>query len=494
MPERPTTAPTVAIIGAGMSGLLMGIKLAEAGIDTFTLYEKADRIGGTWRENTYPGLCCDVPARYYTYSFEPNPHWSALFAPGAEIQEYFERVTADYGLARHLRFNQEIDHGRFEDGRWHLWTKAGEEIVADFVVAATGFLHHPHVPELPGLDTFEGPAFHTARWDHDVDLAGKRVGIVGTGSSGVQVVSAIAERVDKLSVFQRTPQWVFPVPNHRHSRLVRTLMRSRRLNRLSWHAYRAGAESVIGEALVRPGWQRHLLNAICNAHLRTVRDPDLRRRLTPDYQPACKRLIISGSFYRAVQRDNVELVDTGIERIEPAGVVSRDGRHHELDVLVLATGFRAHDFMRPIELVGPDGTTLSELWAERAISYRTVALPGFPNLFTVPGPFSPLANASIIEVAESQVAYAMQWIERFRAGRMRSAAPRRAATDAFLDEVEAALPDTVWAAGCRSYYLGTDGRPELWPWNAARHREMLRTVALDDWEVEPRPALDRVGA
>ncbi len=487
-PANDSVEPTVAIIGAGMSGLLMGIKLAEAGIDTFTIYEKASRVGGTWRENTYPGLACDVPARYYTYSFEPNPNWSELFAPGSEIQDYFERVTDDYGLRRHIRFGQEIEEGRFEDGRWHLRTAAGEQVVADFVVAATGFLHHPHVPDIAGLDTFDGPTFHTARWDHDVDLDGKRAGIIGTGSSGVQVISAIAERVGHLSVFQRTPQWILPFPNHRHSRLVRTLMgHSRGLNRFAWRAYRAGAESFAGEALVHPGWQRRVLSRICRAHLRAVRDPELRRRLTPDYEPACKRLVLSGRFYQAMQHPNVELVDTDIDHVGPAGVVTKDGRLHELDVLVLATGFRVHDFMRPIELVGPSGNRLSELWEGRAISYRTVALPGFPNLFTVPGPFSPLANASIIEVSESQVALAMRWIELFRAGRVRSMAPTNEATQIFLDEVEAALPDTVWATGCRSYYLGADGRPEVWPWNARRHREMLSVLAVEDWEVEPGP-------
>jgi cation diffusion facilitator CzcD-associated flavoprotein CzcO len=474
--------PVVAIIGAGMSGLLMGIRLKAAGIDTFTIHEKASEVGGTWRENTYPGLSCDVPSRFYSYSFEPNPDWTRCFSPGAEIQEYFERVTDKYGLRPHIRFGTQIVRAGFENGRWHLRTGTGEHVVADFLVCATGILHHPRHPDIPGLERFAGTAFHSARWDHSVEVAGRRVALIGTGSTGVQITSAIASTVGRLLIFQRTPQWIFPMPNLRYSRLTRAaLRRSGTLNRLAYRGWQTFMETGAGQATVRPCWQRSLFSWICRQWLRTVRDPELRRRLTPDHRPMCKRLVVSSGYFRAMQRPNVDLIAQDIDHVVEEGIVTRDGVLHKADVIVFATGFDAHAYMRPIELVGDRGITLEEAWRDGPRGYLTVALPGFPNLFTLVGPHSPFGNQSVISIAEAQVDYVMKWLRMFQDGRVHQVAPTEEATTRFNEDLRGAMPATIWVTGCKSWYLGKDGIPVLWPWTPARHRELLAEPVLEDF-------------
>jgi cation diffusion facilitator CzcD-associated flavoprotein CzcO len=480
--------PRVAIVGAGMSGLCMAHALQRAGIEDFTVYEKADEVGGTWRENRYPGLTCDVPSRFYSYSFAPNPDWSSYFSPGREIQGYFTRVTDELGLRRHIRFGAEVTQARWEDGRWSLRTSRGDRDVADVLVTATGVLHHPRVPPIKGLETFAGAAFHSARWDESAQLDDRRVAVIGTGSTGVQITTALARRTRRLVVFQRTAQWILPVANIPYSPVIRhVLRRFPRLNRVIYRFYQATLEAILGDAVTRRGPARLALDGLCRLNLRlAVRDRDLRRRLRPDYEVMCKRLVMSFGFYPALQRPGVELVTEPIERVEPRGIVTADGRLHELDVIVLATGFDAHAYMRPMEIVGEGGITLDEAWAGGPRAYRTVALPGFPNLFTLMGPHSPIGNHSLIAVAETQARYIMQWIERLRRDGVRSVAPTPEATARFNDELRGALPGTVWATGCRSWYLGADGKPELWPWPPTRHREMLRAPVEGDFETSPR--------
>jgi cation diffusion facilitator CzcD-associated flavoprotein CzcO len=487
--------PTVAIVGAGMSGLCMGVKLRQAGIDSFTIHEKASSVGGTWRENTYPGLSCDVPSRFYSYSFAPNPDWSRQFSPGPEIWSYFERIADRYGLRPHIRFDSQIVAAHHDGERWRLRTAAGAEETADFVISATGVLHHPRYPDIEGLDSFAGAAFHSARWDHSVPLAGKRIGVVGTGSTGVQITCALAGVGRHYSLFQRTPQWVLPIPNRPYSRFTKSLLRrSPALNRLAYRAAQEWMEHTLGEAVVRPGWQRRAIGAACRLNLARVKDPELRRKLTPDYEPMCKRLVMSSEFYTAIERPNVELVTERIERIEPEGIRTAEGMLHELDVLVLATGFDAHAYMRPMELVGPHGEMLEDIWPDEPYGYLTVALPGFPNFFCLMGPHSPVGNQSLIAVAETQASYALWFIERFRAGALGSAAPTAAATTRFNAELRAAMPSTVWTTGCSSWYIGADGMPMLWPWTPRRHRQMLAQPSLADFDVAGAPHASAVGA
>lgn len=480
-----TGTPRVAIVGAGMAGLCMAAKLRQAGFDDFVVHERADEVGGTWRDNTYPGLSCDVPARFYSFSFAPNPGWTRNFAPGPEIQRYFVRSSAELGLRPHLRFRSEITGATWDGRRYRLSTSDGGTDHADVLIAATGILREPKTPDFPGMDTFAGASFHSARWDHSVPLRGRKVAVIGTGSTGAQITSALAGVAAPLELFQRTAQWILPLPRLPYSAVSRAaLSGAPKLNRLSYQAYQTIMEQIFGKAAVEPGWQRSGVAAVCRSYLRAaIPDRRLRAKLTPPDDPMCKRLIMSAAFYPAMRRKDVHLVTAGIERIEARGIRTTDGRLHEADVIVFATGFDAHAFLRPMELTGEDGGTLDEAWRDGPRGYRTVAVPGFPNFFTLIGPHSPIGNHSLIAIAETQADYVLRWLERMRAGEVSSVVPTAEATAEFNTALREAMPSTVWTTGCDSWYLGADGVPELWPWTPAVHRGML---------AEPVPAHFRV--
>jgi cation diffusion facilitator CzcD-associated flavoprotein CzcO len=474
----------IAIIGAGMSGLCMAVKLQQAGLDSYTIFEKADEVGGTWRDNTYPGLTCDVPSRYYTYTFRPNSTWSRIFPAGREIQKYFRQVADERGIRSRIRFGTDVTAARYADGRWWLTTGAGEEAF-DVLVTATGVLRVPRYPDIPGRETFAGKAFHSARWDHSVSLPDKRIGLIGTGSTGVQIAAELGGKVNALKVFQRTAQWIYPLPNLRYSPPARAVLsRWPGLNGIGYRFWGWLFRFYFCGAVVKPGFRRRLIQATCRWNLRlSVRDRQLRAKLTPTYQPLCKRQVMAGHFYRSVRQPGVEVITEGIDHIEPRGVVTADGALHELDVLVYATGFDARAYVRPLEVTGENGLTLDEAWADGPRAYRSVAVPGFPNLFMLMGPHSPIGNNSLIYIAEDQVDYAMWWINEIRDGRVSAAAPTEAATKDYNEAMKAAMPQTVWVTGCNSWYLGKDGLPELFPWAPERHRELLHEHQLADFDV-----------
>jgi cation diffusion facilitator CzcD-associated flavoprotein CzcO len=472
-PSGHGAEPRFAIIGAGMAGILSAIKLKEAGFD-FVVYEKADRLGGTWRENSYAGIACDVPSHLYSYSFALNPDWSHRFSPGAEILAYFERVAHEHGVVDHIRYNREISRCEFDGGRWQIETASGERDVADFVIAATGVLHHPSYPDLEGLDSFEGTQFHSARWNHGISLAGKRVGVIGTGSSAVQITTALVDDVEHLSLFQRTAQWIMPQENPAYSDAEKEQFRAdldglRTTRKEMSDLFSMGFSNAVVDAN-----SEHLqvIEGMCRDNLENnVTDPELLERLRPDYRAACKRLIVSPDFYRAIQCPNAELVTAGIDRVEATGVRTRDGQLHEVDVLVIATGFRVDRFMRPIEIVGRGGVALADIWKERPSAYLSISIPDFPNLFMLNGPNGPVGNFSLIEVAELQFAYIMQLVEWVRAGRCSEVSASSAATERFDEDRTEAAKKTVWATGCRSWYLDDRGIPAVWPWTFDRFRD-----------------------
>ncbi len=480
-------APRIAIIGAGMSGICVALKLREAGIEDFTIYEKADQVGGTWRENTYPGLACDVPSRYYAFAFRPNPNWTKTYPPGSEIQDYYLSIVDQDGLRDRIRFGVEIAAARFVDERWLITTADGEKIEADLLVAATGVLHHPKMPSIEGMESFAGAAMHSARWDHSIDWAGKRVGIIGNGSTGVQLVVGMQPEAGNLKLFQRTPQWVIALPNRDFSKSWRRLVaKSPTLASWAYRTNRAVFETFICHAVVEPGVRRRALQAMARGSLRFgIRDRELRRRLTPADQPGCKRLVASSGFYPAIQKPNVELVDDPIERIEPNGIRTADGTLHELDFLVYATGFHAQSYVRPINVVGEDGRSIDQVWGGRPRTYRTVAVPGFANFFLMVGPHSPIGNQSIPAVAEAQADMVVRWARLMNEGRVRRFAPTAEAADAFNDRLRVALPQTVWASGCRSWYLDADGIPVLWPFPPQAHTDLMHDHNPDDFAIIP---------
>ncbi len=474
------------ILGAGMSGILSGIKLQEAGLDDFAIYEKAERLGGTWRENRYPGVACDVPSHLYSYSFAPNPDWSHRFAPGAEIQAYFEDVARNHGVDERIQYGKEAERCVFENGRWQIEFGDGTRDEGNIVIAATGVLHHPSYPEIEGLGRFEGKIFHSARWDDDASLAGKRVGVVGTGSTAIQIVSALAPEVAELTLFQRTAQWVMPQENPAYSVDEKNEFRihPETLESLRSEISQLFADGFSNAVVDANSPQLAAIEAACRLNLETnVKDPVLREKLRPDYRAACKRLIMSEDFYEAIQRPNVELVTEGIDRVEEPGVLTVDGKLHQLDILVLATGFRVDRFMRPMEVIGRNGVSLEDAWAKRPSAYMAISIPDFPNLFMLNGPNGPVGNFSLIEVAELQFDYVMQLVELIRTGRCTEVSASQEATDRFETSRVEAAKKTVWQTGCRSWYLDDRGVPAAWPWSFNRFREEMATPHFSEYEL-----------
>lgn len=477
------------IIGAGMAGILAGIRLRQRGESNFVIYEKGDTVGGTWRENSYPGVACDTPAHSYSYSFAFNPDWSAFYAPGAEIKDYFERMTDKFGVREFIQFNTEIASCRYEDGRWHIETKTGASDVADVLVAATGVLHHPSIPNIPGLEDFQGACFHSAHWDHSIDYSDKRVGVIGNGSTGVQIVSALSGKVKKLVHLQRSPQWIMPCPDTRYSAEEREAFRD---DPDKIEQVRSGPEAqarrgrFLAAIIDANSPELAEIQSIVEQNLEdSVRDPALREKLRPNYRAACKRMVFSPNYYEKVQDPSVYVDTSGIERVEANGIRTGDGSFHELDVIVLATGFKADAFVRPMTITGRDGADLNTLWREHPKAYYAVTVPDFPNFFMLNGPTGPVGNFSLIDIAERQWNYIDQLVELLRSGEAKAVDPTpEALADYETRRTEAAM-NTVFASGCQSWYLDAKGVPQVWPWPYEYFMEVMAKPRLEDYRLTP---------
>ncbi|MFT3803756.1 MAG: NAD(P)/FAD-dependent oxidoreductase [Burkholderiaceae bacterium] len=477
----------VAIVGAGASGIAMAVSLQKAAIP-FMIFERAADVGGTWRDNTYPGLACDVPSHLYRYSFAPNPEWTHEYSPGAEIHRYFRGVAEARGILDRVQLSSEVLRITYEEeGEWRVETTKGDQGQFNAVILATGILHQPVLPQIEGRDDFAGISFHSSKWDHSVPLAGKRVGIIGTGSTATQILPAIVDKVAEVSLFQRTPQWIIGVPNNPFPEDKKAAFRQDPEKMKNLYEYlndvfnQRFASALVGEndeGLAEMARQ-------CQENLeKNVHDPELRRRLTPSYQAGCKRLIVSDKFYPAIQRPNAHLVDTPIERIEAGGVRTKDGKLHELDIIVYATGFDPFAFFRPTEIIGPGGVSLNELWKDSCRAYRSVAVPGFPNLFFVGGPNSPIGNFSYLRTAEVQIGFIEQLVAELAAGTYKEVEPTREATDKFNADITAAMKDTVWVTGgCTSWYYDKQGNVVSWPWTYARFEAGLKHPRLEEFNV-----------
>lgn len=459
--------PSVVVIGAGMTGILLTIKLREAGVTDITIFEKSDSVGGTWRENSYPGVACDIPAHMYTYSFEPNPGWSNFFARGPEIKEYFERVARKFGVSNCVKFNEAVTDAHYEQGKWTVKTSKNTTVIADFLISASGILHHPAYPDIPGLDSFKGKVFHTAQWDHEVEIAsGKRVGVIGTGSTAAQAIPELINTGAEVSVFQRTAQWIIPLGD-----IVVSEKMKARLYRHPWmvrlfRAYgRFLAEQLLTKAVIGRKIQRGIMNAVVSLNLKlSVRNAALRKKLTPNYSPGCKRIIFNKTFYRGIQQDNAHLVTEGIDKITEQGVLTLDGTLHKLDVLVLATGFKALNFMRPMNMTGRNTLHIEDAWKNKIRTYRSVSLPDYPNFFLMLGPNTPIGNYSVIAMSEVQTDYIIKLINEWRMENYDAIEVKESAVDEFSRYIKQGMSPTVWASGCQSWYLDADGDPILWPY------------------------------
>jgi len=454
------------ILGTGFSGLGMAIRLLKDGERDFVLLERAGEIGGTWRDNTYPGCRCDVPSHLYSFSFAPNPNWSSTFSPQQEILDYLRDVATRFGVLPHVRFHTELEFAEWdEDGaRWLIETSQGQ-LTADVLVLGPGPLSEPLVPDIRGLDSFEGAMFHSARWHHDHDLDGERVAVIGTGASAIQFVPEIQPRVGRLHVFQRTPPWVVPHPNRPMKPMERAIYRRLPVAQLGMRAaiYWARESFVLGFRHRRAG---RLMERMALKHLEEqVPDPALRAKLTPNYAMGCKRILPTDEWYPALTQPNVEVVTDGIREVRPRSIVGGDGVEREVDTIVLGTGFHVTDL--PVsELVrGRDGRTLAEAWDGSPEAYKGAAVAGYPNLFFLVGPNTGLGHNSIVFMIESQVSYVADALRTMRARGARTVAVRPEAQAAYNAEVQEMTRGTVWVnGGCASYYIDRNGRNStIWP-------------------------------
>ncbi len=475
----------VLIIGAGFGGLGMAIRLRQAGMHRFTILERAGEIGGTWRDNTYPGCACDIPSHLYSWSFESNPEWTRMYPTQPEIQEYLLRSVEKYGLRSSIRFDSEVREAVFDDRdqSWRVTTVRGDSITARSVVAGMGGLSRPAYPNIPGLDRFEGSAFHSACWDHSCDLTGKRVAVIGTGASAIQFVPQIAPQVECLHLFQRTPPWVLPKmdgPIRAHWRwLFRNVPGAMRAFRalLYWRQ-----EMVVPGFTLNPRWMAPL-EKMGRAHIaKAISDPELRRKVTPGYRIGCKRILIANDYYPALARPNVELVTDSIAEIRPRGIVTADGLERQVDALIFGTGFRATDLLTPMRVVGRNGVDLNDAWREGLEAYFGITVAGYPNLFMLVGPNTGLGHNSIIFMIEAQVHYVMECLRLMNLREAKVIEVRREAQERFNRNIQARLQRTVWMSGCKSWYLDARGRnTTLWPGSTVGYWAQTREVDAGDY-------------
>jgi cation diffusion facilitator CzcD-associated flavoprotein CzcO len=483
---RAGRQPRIAIIGAGMSGIAAVVKLQKAGYTDITVYEKSDRVGGTWRENTYPGLSCDVPSRWYSFSFALKADWKHRYSLGPDIQSYMETVARDFGVTDKVKFNCAVTDLMYEAPCWHLTTGTGEESLYDIVICATGILHQPAYPDIPGIDSFAGESFHSARWDHAVELAGRRVGIIGTGSTACQIVGAITDSVAQMHVFQRTPHWVAPLPQVAYSsRWNRLLALFPFLQRVVYQYYCQLLVRTFSAATIGNKPMQRLMDRICRKHLEeSVPDPALRAKLTPDYQATCKRMIFCSEYYPAICRPHTRLVTEGIAAIEPQGVRTTDGALHELDVLIYATGFNAAAFMLPTRVRGENGVDLEQRWDGSPRAHRAVAMPGFPNFWMLEGPTGPVGNLSLIAISEHQVDYVISMLDLMKAEGLAAIAARKSAFEDYNADMREAIKSTVWfTGGCKSWYFDKSGLPNLYPWFPLRYLREMRHPEFSEYRL-----------
>jgi cyclohexanone monooxygenase len=491
---------SVLVIGAGFGGLAMAIKLDESGHRDFLVLERGSDVGGTWRDNTYPGAACDVPSQLYSYSFALNPDWSRSFSPQPEIQAYIQRVAEESGTLDRFLFDTTLEDASWDDaaGRWNVRTSRGD-LTADVVVSAAGALSDPKNPDIEGFDSFSGEVFHSSRWNHDHDLTGKRVAVIGTGASAIQIVPEIAEKVAHLDVYQRTAPWVIPRNDRDYTGLEKLGFKLvPGLQRLYRTAIYWGRELYVPAFTVNPklGLPARKLAELNIA--RGIDDAELRRKVTPDYAIGCKRILISNTWYPTLARDDVDLVTDRISRITPHGIVTADGQEREVDVIIVATGFHTTDLPITQRVAGRGGRRLSEHFAEHGMqAYKGTTVNGFPNLFFVVGPNTGLGHSSMVFMIESQVAYILGALEHLDRRGLTALEPSAQAQRTYVERIQAKMAGTVWSAGgCASWYLDAHGRNvTLWPGTTFGFRRQTSSFDPEKYdEIVPDPTREEIPA
>ena len=487
-------SPRVAIIGAGAAGLCAAIELQRRGVEDFTIFEQSDGVGGTWRHNTYPGAACDVPSHLYSFLFAPKRDWTRRFPEQPEILGYFEEIVDRFDLRTRLRLGTEVSAAVFDDASatWTLTLGDGERVEADIVISGLGQLNRPHVPALPGLESFTGTTFHSAQWRHDHDVAGRSVAVVGTGASAIQFVPPVADQAAHLAIFQRSANWIIPKPDRPiegwRKRALRDVAFVERLLRWSiyWRLelnYRLMVQGSLVGRLIR--WRAvPELEKLVSARLP-------REALVPDYEPGCKRILLSNDWYPTILRPHVDVVLSPIERVIPDGIVTADGEHHRVDTIIFGTGFRSTEFLAPMTVTGRGGKDLNQAWADGAEAFLGVAVSGFPNFFMLYGPNTNLGHNSIIFMIESQARFIGNAIEHMIAHDLDWIDVRPDVMERFNEALQERAGQTVWATNCSSWYKNESGRitnnwpnssfgywrrmRRFWPGDFARHRRSAST-------------------
>lgn len=478
--------PSIIIIGTGFGGLGMAIQLKKAGFTNVMLLEKAGQLGGTWRDNTYPGAACDVQSHFYSYSFEPKHDWSRKFGLQHELLEYMEHCADKYGIREHIRFNSEVAEAAFDDtrNRWTLTLASGEKLEAQVVITATGQLNQPAWPDIKGMGSFEGTVFHSARWNHDYDLKGKRVAVIGTGASAIQFVPEIAGKVESLALFQRSAAWVLPKPDRAFRPWEQTLFKAipawDRLYRylIYWKNESRGLAFTKFSGLLDIFARQAKREA-----RKYVTDPDKLKHIIPDYQIGCKRILISNDWYPTINRSNLDLVTDPIEKIDAKGVQTRSGKHYPVDAIIFGTGFRASEFLSPIRVTGRGSITLNEAWNNGAAAFKGITVSGFPNLFMLYGPNTNLAHNSILYMLESQFQYVLSALDALQNHPGTAMDVRKDQWERYSSMMQKGLEGSVWSSGCSSWYLDENGKNTLnWPGFTFSYRLSTRNVDPTDYQ------------
>ena len=477
----------VAIIGAGFAGIGAAIRLQQQGITDFVVFERDTRVGGTWRDNTYPGAACDIPSRLYSYSFAPNPDWSHTYSGSAEILDYVDQMVASAGLGPRIRFEHDVTGLVYDQaaGHWSVAFEGREPVRARSVIVASGPLANPSLPDIDGIDTYEGTTIHSARWDHDYDFTGKKVAVIGTGASAVQIIPRLVETAGSVKVFQRTPGWVLPRFNGRTPDWLRRVYAAAPVTEKAVRsAWFWGHESVALGVVWDSPFTR-VVEAISRANLRRqVKDSWLRRQLTPDFAAGCKRLLMTSDYYPALQAENCKLVTWPIARLSPRGIRTVEGIEHQFDAIVFATGFEVCKAGTPFSIIGVDGRDLASEWSRGAYAYRSVAVSGYPNLFFTFGPNSGPGHSSALVYMEAQIDYIVEAIGALLRFGWKALDVRPDAQARFNDDIQRRLRATTWNSGCQSWYLTEDGfNATMFPGFATQYVGQLKSVDLRDYKI-----------